>query len=125
MVALANGQQSCGRTNGSAGGRNLASRRTTQQPVPEAPKQALAQIPTPTVTESPMPGSRRDRVWAALLGALAGGLIPNLMPYVFSGAGNQGDGLVRYTPMTSARTDKLVWPAMAGVLLSLPGASCC
>jgi thiol:disulfide interchange protein/DsbC/DsbD-like thiol-disulfide interchange protein len=53
--------------------------------VPEALKQALAQIPTPTVTQRvPDAGAAGGiGLWAALLGALAGGLILNLMPCVF------------------------------------------
>ena len=53
--------------------------------VPEALKQALAQMPTSAVTQGAPNSVAAGEIglWAALLGALAGGLILNLMPCVF------------------------------------------
>ncbi|MDD2730291.1 MAG: protein-disulfide reductase DsbD family protein [Malikia sp.] len=53
--------------------------------VPEALKQALAQIPPATQIQPPPEAGAAGGIglWAALLGALAGGLILNLMPCVF------------------------------------------
>ncbi|PRD66602.1 protein-disulfide reductase DsbD family protein [Malikia granosa] len=51
--------------------------------IPEALKQALAQAPQDTSASSNSATTGRIGLWAALLGALAGGLILNLMPCVF------------------------------------------